>query len=137
MKSLLGYFLLGLLLVWTFWIYSGVRTWSETVGFSSRGFFTGLAVALVLDLPIYFFALAACAKGYLGTFRKPGIFSVVALMVVLCASIASELLILNDERSFVMEAQASKQFPFSRARMWPNKDCTLIYTPEKGVWATE
>ncbi len=122
-KSCLRYGVWALLFCWAFFIYGGTRTLGD-VGFNWALSLKAMLTAGFGAFPIYFLALAACAKS---ASTKPLAFTGFTCLIVLGAAVVSELSLLADERAFVIEAQNSHQLLLYRARSWPFGDSDLVY----------
>ncbi len=127
MKSCLRYGVWALLFCWAFFIYGVMRSFMGDVGVNWAISTKAVLTAGLGALPIYFLALAACAKGWLGASTKPLAFTGFACLIVFGAAVVSELSLLADERAFVIEAQNSHQLLFYRTRSWPFEGSDLVY----------
>jgi len=131
-------FVLGLGLVFGFWMYGCLRTMQETVGFNIQTTSISILFTAALSTPIILFLflgfkLILKIKAKANTLA----ISIFYLSIILGSSV-SECWILQDERNFSREiSQISPTEVYSRARAWPNEAALLVFVPNEGIHATD
>lgn len=119
-----------------FWLYGMGRTMHETVFFSSAATVSGLLFGFALP-----FALVSAGVLVAENLRASEKRHRRAILIglgasLLIGSVASEGWILRDEAAFSAEVR-SVSSTYSRSRAWPNKGCTLVFIPGKGIHSTD
>jgi len=121
----------------SFYAYGALRTMQENVGLSARPVVVSAACPLVL-LAISV-ATVLAARSFASdrlAISKRMIALLAGCWLLGCAT--SEVWILADERSFAHELSLRPPTElYSRARNWPNQDCSLVYIPQQGIRATD
>lgn len=60
---------------------------------------------------------------------------------VIMGALTSEIAVLNDEVSFLREAESASRLRgdemFSRPRAWPHSSGSLLWAKKRGVWSTD
>lgn len=117
-----------------FFVYGGGRTMSEEVGFSIHGMGFGLLLSGLALIPILVVWALLCLR------RKSKHSVPILLMLILVAftgCVVGELQTLADEVRFAKEAINAKTPTYSRPRQWPHSAAGLVYSADRGFWATD
>lgn len=119
-----------------FWLYGIARTMCETVGFHTRASILGLVFGVCLPALATIPAIFVMRR-LLENLKPKMLLSIIlgAAIGLLAGSVLSEYWILVDEISFMSETAST--VPYSRPRAWPNTNCSLVYSPNTGVHATD
>lgn len=121
-----------------FWFYGMGRTMRETVSFNITASLCGLF--LVVFFSLIGVLTVILVKGIVFAGKKWPMTSLFAAFIIalLIGSLISEASLLQDEARFAAEvSKANPQTIYSRARAWPNGDCSLIFIPGKGIHSTD
>lgn len=119
-----------------FCLYGVARMMCETVGFHTRASIIGLLFGVCLPTLATIPAIFVTQRLF-GNLKPRILLSIIlgAAIGLLAGSVLSEYWILVDEISFTSEAAST--VPYSRPRAWPNTNCSLVYSPNTGVHATD
>lgn len=121
-----------------FWLYGVGRTMRETVNFNTTAFLSGLLLGVALPLIIVLPLLIAKKLWFREKVWPVSLLLVAFAVSLLVGSFASEAWILRDETRFSAEtANANAATPYSRPRAWPNRTCSLVFVPGKGIHSTD
>ena len=108
----------------------------EEFGFSIHGMAYGMLLVGLAVVPI----LAALSLLCLRRKSKHAVPTPTLLMLILVAllgCVLAEAQILADEVYFARQAAGGEAAHFSRPRQWPHGVASLVYSADRGFWATD
>jgi hypothetical protein len=120
-----------------FFLYGGIRSMGETIGFSpsSAGFALIFVAVYGWFFVFAFFVLRRFVRRKATRPWPPWLRTYAVALAIGCA--ASEIELLVDEAAFQRDVALNPAVAQSRARWWPNGNGGLCYSPERGVWSTD
>ncbi len=127
----------GASLTAAFFSYGTGRTMVELVGPSRAGVLGGALVTIVLAGMVWavLFLAFKLLSGSLNP--RPALLACGLIM----GGLAAETAVLNDELAFLQEVEQESRragrATFSRPRAWPHSSGSLLWSAERGVWATD
>jgi len=114
-----------------FYLYSGFRTFSDTVGLTLNLGLWGLVAGLVVPFVVFVPALLSL-NNWLWPQQpaKPLVLLIFASQLTGC--VTGEILLTRDEAAFAREASGATTL-YVRDRAWPNESSSLVYVPGQGI----
>jgi hypothetical protein len=125
--------------MFTFWLYSGMRSLSEVIGTHLGVTLYSAVVAFLFLVPLIALALAIMAR----LLKQIACRQLIVFIMIsggLVGIVLGESAMLIDEASFrreVKQAETSGLNQYGRSRAWPNGAASLVWNRNSGIHATD